>query len=166
MQNVLSSSLLSRNIKINIYRTIILPVLYGCETRSLVLREELTWKVLENRVPRRIFGLKEEVTREWRKLHNEELNLISSSNIVRVIKSRMRWTGHVARVGERRGVYRVLVGKPEGKRPLGRPSHRWEDNIWMNLQEVGCGGMDWIEMTQDRDRCRALVNAVMNLRVP
>jgi len=78
----------------------------------------------------------------------------------------MRWVGRVARMVERRGVYRVLVGKPEGKRPLGRPRRRWEDNIKTNLQEVGCGGMDWIDLAQDRDRCRAVVNAVMNLRVP
>jgi len=86
---------------------------------------------------------------------------------VRVTKSRrMRWAGRVARMGERRGVYRVLVGKPEGKGRLGRPRHRWDDNIKMDLQEVGCGGVDWIEMAHDRDRWRALVNAVMNLRVP
>jgi len=83
-----------------------------------------------------------------------------------VIKSTMRWAGNVARMGERRGVYRVLVGKPEGKRPLGRPRRRWEDNIKMDLQEVGCECMDWIELAQDRDRWRALVNAVMNLRIP
>ena len=88
-------------------------------------------------------------------------------NIVRVIKSRrMRWAGHVARMGERRGVYRVLVGKPEGKRPLGRPRRRWEDNIEMDIQGVGCGGVDWIELAQDRGRWRALVTAVMNLRIP
>ena len=78
----------------------------------------------------------------------------------------MRWAGHVARMGEKRGVYRVLVGKPEGKRPLGRPRRRWEDNIKMDIQEVGCKGVDWIELAQDMDRWRALVNAVMNFRVP
>jgi len=91
--------------------------------------------------------------------------LYSSLNTVRVIKSRFRWVGHVACMGEKRGVYRVLVGKPEGKRPLGRPRRRWKDNIKMDLQEVGCGGMNWIEVAQNRGRWRALVNAVMNLRV-
>ena len=115
-------------------------VLYGCETWSLTLREERRLRVFENRVLMKVFEPKRhEVTGEWRKLHNEELNdLYSLLNIVRVVKSnRMRWAGHVARMGEDRGVQRVLVGKPEGKRPLGRPRRRWEDNIKMNLHEVG-----------------------------
>ena len=145
--------MLSKNTKIIIYRTIILPVvLYGCETWSLTLRKERRQTVFENGALRRIFGPKsDELTGERRKLHNEELNdLYSSPNTVRVIKSRrIRWAGHVARNWEKRGVYRNLVGKPEGKRPLGRPRLRWEDNIKMAVQEVGCGVMDWIDVAQD-----------------
>jgi hypothetical protein len=125
-------------------------------------------RVFENRVLRKVFGPKrDEVTGEWRKLNNEELSdLYSLPNIVRVVKSRrMRWPGHVARMVEGRGVYRVLVGKPEGKRPVGRPRRRWEDNIRMDLQEVGGSGGDWMELSQDRDRWRALVGTVRNLRV-
>ena len=124
--------------------------------------------MFENMVLRRVFGPKrDEVTGEWRKLYKEELrNLYSLPNTVRVVKSRrMRWAGHVARMGEGIGVHRVLVGKPEGKRPVGRPRRRWEVSINMDLQEVGGGG-DWMELAQDRDRLRKLVNAVMNLRVP
>ena len=168
MQNVLSSRLLSKNLKIKIYRNIILPVvLYGCETWSFISREERKLRVFENMVLRRIFGPRmDEVTGEWRRFNNEELNDLYCS-IVWVIKwRRMRWAGHVACMGEERGVYRVLVGKPEGRRPLGRPRRRWVDNIRMDLQEVGCRYMDWIGLAQDRDRWRTLVSAVMNLRVP
>ena len=136
--------------------------MYGCETWSLTLREERRLRVL-----RRVFGPKrDEVTGEWKKLYNEELrDLYPLLNIVHVVKSRMRWEGHVARMGEGRGVYRVLVGKPEGMRPLGRPRRRWEDNIKMDLRKVGGGG-DWMELAQDRDRWQALVNTVMNFLVP
>jgi len=132
------------------------------------LQEERKPRVFENMVLR-IFGpRKDEVTGEWRRLHNKELNdLYSSPNLVRMIKSRrMRWAGHVVHMGEERGVYRVLMGKPEGKRPLGRPRPRWVDNIRMDLQEVRCRYMDWIGLAQDRDRWQTLVSAVMDLRVP
>ena len=136
-----------------LYRIIILTVvLYGCETWLLTMREEHRLRVFENRVLTRIFGPKRvKVTGKRRKLHNEELNgLYCSPNIVRAIKSRRkRWLGHVACMRDGRGMYRVLVGKPEGKRPLRRPWHRWEYNIKMDFQEVGCGvwtRSSWLRM--------------------
>ena len=170
MQNLLSSRLLSKNLKIKIYRTIILPViLYGCETWSVTLREKRRLRVFENSMLRRVFGPKrDEVTGEWRKLHKDEPNdLYSLPNIVRVVKSRrMRWAGHVARMGEDRGVHRVLVRMPEGKRSLVRPRRRWEDNIKMDLEEVGGGRGDWMELAQHRDRWRALGGTVRDFWVP
>jgi hypothetical protein len=140
-----------------IYKTIIFPViLYGL-------------RVFENKVLRRIFVPKrDEVTGGVRKLHNEELrDLYSSPSLIRVIKSRrMRWAEHVALMREKRNVYRLLVGKPEGKRPLRRPTRRWVDNITTGLLETGSGGVDWIALAQNRDKWRAFVNAVKNLRVP
>ena len=141
VQNLLSSRLLSKNLKIKIYRTIILRVvLYGCETWSLTLREERRLSVFENRVLRRVFGSKrDEVTGEWRKLHNEELkDFYTLPNIVRVVNE---MGGACGAYGEGRGLHRVLVRKPEGKRPLGIPRRRWEDNIMIYLREVGVGGV-------------------------
>jgi hypothetical protein len=124
--------------KDKVYKIAILPVvLYGCETWSLSLREEHGLRVFGSRVLRRAFGPKREEYGSWRKLHNDELHgLYFSLNIVRVIKSRMRWAGHATLMGEGRGVYRVLVGRPKGKRPLGRPRHRWEDNIKIDLRDI------------------------------
>jgi hypothetical protein len=168
----LSSYVLSKNIKIRIYNTVILPmVLYGCETWSLTLTKEHRVRMFEYRVLRRIFGPKrDEVMGEWREMHNEELHDLYSSpsmSSIRIMKVRMmRWAGHVARMGEKRNAYRLLVGKPEEKSLLGRPRHRWVDNIRMDSVEVGWGDVDWIGLSQDRDRWRALVNSVLNLRVP
>jgi hypothetical protein len=140
----LSSRLLSRNVKVKIYKTIILPVvLYWCKTWSLTLREDHRLRVFENRVLRRIFGPKrDEVTGEWRKLPNEEVhNFYSSPDTIRQVKSRrICWAGYVARMGEERKVYKVLVGKPVGDISLGRPRRRWEDGIRMDLREIGLGG--------------------------
>jgi hypothetical protein len=119
-------------------------------------------------VLRRIFGPKREEDGSWRKLHNDELHsLYSSPNIFgMIISRRLRWVGHVAHMGEGRGVYRILVGMPEGRRPLGRPRRRWEDNIKLDLREIGIGGTNWIQLAQVTARWRAFVKTVMNLRVP
>jgi hypothetical protein len=122
--------------------------------------------VFEKRVLRRIFGPKrDEVIEGWREMHNEEFhNLYCSPSTIRIIKTRkMRWTGHVGRMGENRNAYRILVGKPEGKRQLVRPRRRWKDNIKVDLREIGWGGTDWIDLALVRDQWRALVNTVMNL---
>jgi hypothetical protein len=151
-------------VKVRIYKTIILPVvLHGCETWSLTVREKHKLRVFEDRVLR-IFGPKRDgVMGGWRKLHNEELhNLCSLPSIIRIIKSRrMRWAGHVARMGEKMNVYKLLVGKSEGER-----SRRWIDNIKMDLLGIGLSVVDWIGLAQDRYRWRALVNVGINFQVP
>jgi hypothetical protein len=158
-----------KNLKIKICKTVILlVVLYGCETWSVTLREEHRLKVSENCALRRMFGPKREEDGSWRKLHNDELHsLYSSQNVVRMIKSRkMRFAGHVARMGEGRGVYRILGWRPEGKRPLGRPRRRWENNSKLDLREIRIEEANWIQLAQDRVPWRAFVNTLMNLRVP
>ena len=170
LEKILSSRLLPKKLKVNTYKTIILPVvLYGCETWSLALREEHRLRVFENKVLRKIFGAKrDKITGDWRKLHNAELHaLYSSPNIIRDLKSRrLRWAGHVARVEHFRNAYRVLVGKPENKRPLGRPRRRWDNNIKMDLREMGCDPRYSIALAEDREQWRAYVMAVMNLQIP
>jgi hypothetical protein len=138
-----------KNLNVKIYKTVILPVvMYGCETWSLNLEEEHRLRVSVTRVLGKIFGPKREEDGSWRKLHNDEIHsLYSSLNIVRVIKSRrVKWAEHVARTGEGRVVYRVLVGRLEGKRPLERPRRRWEDNTKMDLREIGIDGSNWIRL--------------------
>jgi hypothetical protein len=155
-QNLLSSRLLTKNVKIRILQNYSFACGFvWCETWSLALREEHGVRVFENRVLRRIFGpKKDEVAGDSRKLHTEELhNLYSSPSIIRMIKSRrMRWTWRVARVREKRNACRILVGKPKGKRPLGTPRRRWVDNTKMDLRAKGWDGMDWIVLAQDRDQ--------------
>ena len=157
-ETILSSRLLSKKLKVNTYKTTVLYYRFYCKIRYAII-EEL----------RKIFGAKgEQITGEWRKLHNAELYaLYSSPNIIRNLKSRrLRWARHVARMEQSRNTYRVLVGKPGGKRPLGRPRRRWEDHIKMDLREVGCDPEDWIALAEDRDQWWAYVRVVMNLWVP
>jgi hypothetical protein len=141
-------------LKIKINKTIILPVvLYGCETWSLMLREERRLRVFETRILRRIFRPKRDDNGEWRRLHNDKLHsLYRSSNIVNLIKSRrLRWASHIARMEEGRRTFKILTGTTAGKRPLGRPRRRWEDNIRMNLKGIGINTRNWVDSAQDRD---------------
>ena len=154
--------------KIKIYKTIILlVVLCGCETGSLILREECRLREFENRILRRIWS-KRDKNGEWRSLYNEELqSLYRSPIIVRVIKSkRLRWAMHVTRMEESWSAFKLLTDKPTGKRPLWRPRRRWEDNIRMDLEEIGINAGNCVDSAQDRNYWRALVNAALNLRVP
>ena len=143
-------------------------MLYDYKKWSATLREECRLRVFGNRMWRRIFGPKRNANGQWRSLHNEELHgLYRSRKIARVIKSRrFRWAGHVARMEEGRSAFKILTGKPIGKRPLGRPRRRWEDNIRMDLEEIGINPGNWVDYAQDRNYWRALVNAELNLRVP
>jgi hypothetical protein len=142
-------------------------VVYGYETWSLALREQHRLRVFENRMLRRIFGpTRNDMMEEWRKLHDELRDLYSSPSIIKIMKSRkIRWAGHVERMGEKRNAYRLLVGKPEGRRPVGGPRYRWVDNIEMDLVEIEWGAVDWIGLGQDTDEWRAVVNALINFWV-
>jgi hypothetical protein len=149
-----------------LFYLVVVFVLYECETWSLTLREERKLRVFENRVLRRLFGPKsDELTGEWRTLHNDELSDLTQYCAGGKIEKNVMG-GACGAYGEGRGVHRFLVGKPEGKRPLGRPRRRWDDNIKIDIQEVGGGCGDWMELAQDRGIWRALVSTVMNFRVP
>ena len=149
---------------ITINSAVILPVvLYGCETLSLTLKEEWRQRVFKNRILRRIFGPKRDDNGEWRRLHNEELHsLYRSPNKSR----RLRWARHAARMVKGRSAFKILTGKLTGKSPLGRPGRRWEDNIRMDLEEIGIHAGNWVDSAQDGNYWRVLVNAALNLRVP
>jgi hypothetical protein len=165
----LPSHLLFKNVKSSVYKTIILPVVsYGCETWSRILREDHRLRVFENRVLRRIFRPERgEVTGEWRKMHEELHILFFSPNIIRTIKSkRIICVGHVVHMGRKSNAYKILVGKPEGKMPLGRLRHKREDNMKMNLRKIGLEGVDWFYPTRNREQWQAPVNMVMNILVP